>query len=190
MSAQVSIDIDVDVWEHLQREAVPFVDTPNAVLRRLLSLDEVATTSSATTSTQPTASGNRASRSAHRPSRARNGRTKPKPRKSAKRGRRASSSDLLAESEYELPILVALADAGGRAPTREALDAVGKALADRLTPTDRGMTSSGATRWYGRAQLVRLHLVKAGDMLSESPRGVWEISNQGRARVAAEANTE
>lgn len=33
------IRIDSDIWSELQRRAVPLVDTPNTVLRRLLGLD-------------------------------------------------------------------------------------------------------------------------------------------------------
>jgi hypothetical protein len=34
-----TIRIDEDVWKFLQEEAIPFEDTPNSVLRRLLDLD-------------------------------------------------------------------------------------------------------------------------------------------------------
>jgi hypothetical protein len=34
-----TIRVDEDVYERLQREAKPFVDTPNSVLRRLLGLE-------------------------------------------------------------------------------------------------------------------------------------------------------
>ena len=33
---EYSIEVDADVWHYLQRHAEPFVDTPNAVLKRLL----------------------------------------------------------------------------------------------------------------------------------------------------------
>ena len=33
---QYSIEIDEDLWHHLQAHAEPFVDTPNSVLKRLL----------------------------------------------------------------------------------------------------------------------------------------------------------
>jgi len=36
MSQPIKIDIDADVFEFLQAHAIPFVDTPNDVLRRLL----------------------------------------------------------------------------------------------------------------------------------------------------------
>jgi len=36
------IDVDQEVFEFLQKNAVPLVDTPNAVLRRLLRIDKVS----------------------------------------------------------------------------------------------------------------------------------------------------
>jgi hypothetical protein len=42
--APQTIRIDPEVWQALQRLAVPFVDTPNDVLRRLLGLDSGAAT--------------------------------------------------------------------------------------------------------------------------------------------------
>lgn len=40
-----------------------------------------------------------------------------------------------------------------------------------------------ALRWRNTAQWTRYTLVKEGDMKSDSPRGVWEITAQGRQRV-------
>lgn len=188
MSSPRSIDVDADVWRRLQQEAVPFEDTPNTVLRRLLGLDSGARRGTGVEAASAAAAGGRSADAAGTGSgaAARVRRTKPATRKGKARAKRASSADLLAETAYELPILAALADAGGRAPTREVLDAVGVALSEQLTAVDRETTTSGTTRWHSRAQLVRLRLVKAGDMLSDSPRGVWEVSDAGRARVAGE----
>jgi len=36
-----TITVDEDVWKELQQRAEPFIDTPNTVLRRLLSLDKL-----------------------------------------------------------------------------------------------------------------------------------------------------
>ncbi|MEV4427726.1 hypothetical protein AB0K23_20500 [Streptomyces sp. NPDC049602] len=41
MSAH-TITVDAEVFERLQREAQPLIDTPNSVLRRLLALDSTA----------------------------------------------------------------------------------------------------------------------------------------------------
>jgi len=61
---------------------------------------------------------------------------------------------------------------------------VEKELGSRLTETDREKLSSGGVRWQNRVQFVRLRLIKQGDMVGGSPRGVWEISESGRKRLA------
>lgn len=175
-----TIKVDEDVWRRLQQDAVPFVDTPNTVLRRLLGLDADTNSLTSPAASEPRSDADRPAAGGAAPA----PRSKARPRRSKERARRASSADLLPEIEYELPILAALDEAGGRAPTREVLDAVGKALDGRLTAVDRETTSSGTTRWQSRTQLVRLRLVRSGDMLSDSPRGLWEISDAGAARVA------
>lgn len=154
-----SIDIDDEVWSELQRRAVPLVDNPNTVLRRALDL-----TASDAPATTGAAGG-----------------------KAAAAGRRARPGELLPESEYEMPILRALVDGGGYGVTREILDAVGEALADRLQPLDREPSGNGNERkWEARAHFTRLRLIERNLMKKSARRGIWEISDEGRARVQAE----
>jgi hypothetical protein len=47
-----TIRVDDDVYEYLQREAKPFVDSPNSVLRRVLGLDSFEATALAPHSTE------------------------------------------------------------------------------------------------------------------------------------------
>jgi Mrr N-terminal domain len=149
-----SIDIDDEVFEVLKHHAQPFVDTtPNAVLRRLLGLDPDERPSTDTTE-----------------------------KTGAKRARVARGM-LLAEHEYERPILRYLDAHGGRAPSREVVEAVGAVLGDRLTARDRQQLSSGGIRWEKRAAFVRLRLVERGELARNSPRGTWEITDKGRERL-------
>jgi hypothetical protein len=53
---------------------------------------------------------------------------------------RAPFGSLLPETEYEIPIVEILAEAGGSAPSREVTKAAGE-LADRLRPWSRSLTS-------------------------------------------------
>jgi hypothetical protein len=180
-----TIRIDDDVYDALKERAEPFVDTPNTVLRRVLGLTlpeadepEELAPGEVQHEERPAPPAPRASRP-RRQSRGR--RSKPK-------GTRAPKGSLLAEDEYELPLLQILAERGGRAPTREVLEELERRLDGRLTPGDREHLKTGGVRWRQRAQFVRLRLVEAGDMIGGSPRGVWEISDQGRARVGGEAS--
>jgi restriction system protein len=77
-----------------------------------------------------------------------------------------------------------LSAAGGRRPTREVVDEVGRVLDDRLMELDREpIQDGGPPRWQNRVQFTRLRLVKSGFMKADSPRGVWEISPKGEERL-------
>lgn len=162
-----SIDIDDETFAFLQEHAEPLIDTPASVLRRLLSLnggngntrpeEEVAST--------PTAA---------KPQR---------PRERPRKRTRAARGSLLPENRYEIPILRFLDQNGGRAPSREVIDAVGAALKDDLTEADREELNSGDIRWKNRAAFVRLRLIERGELDGNAPRGTWAITAKGSKRV-------
>lgn len=160
-----NIRIDREVYRRLQEEAVPFVDTPNDVLRHLLGLDH--------NEPRTDASGTRVVRqkATHR---ARSGR--------GRRAPRAPAGALLPEQEYVTPLLSALSERGGTAPAREIIEAIGKKLESKLTPADKEKNSSGVIRWQNRAQFVRLRLVEEGLLARDSGRGIWSLTDAGRTR--------
>jgi hypothetical protein len=162
--------VDTEVYKALQERAEPFVDSPNTVLRRLLGLGE-SLEKTARTSQRGNVNG--ATRYTDRSSKS----------NTAKGGKRAPKGALLPEAEYELPILQALAEAGGRAATSELLERLGPKIQPSLQPADKERIVSGSVRWKNRAQFVRLNLVRSGDMVKGSPRGIWEISDQGKQRL-------
>ena len=170
----VDIQIDEEVWERLKERAEPFVDTPNSVIRKLLDLPASANGSSSNAGVAPAV----ASPSGRR--------TRVRGRRGTGAAPRARTGTILPDEEYDLPILQILDERGGRAPTSEVLDALGERLGDRLMPADHENLGSGDIRWRNRAQFVRLRLIERGEMQKGSPRGVWEISDQGRDRLVAE----
>jgi len=151
-----SIDIDDEVFAFLEKNGRVFVDTPNTVLRRLLGIDRVE------------------------------GKSPPAAKQMGEHSGRAAPGTLLPEREYELPILLYLDESGGRAPSREVVEAVGAALSDRLTERDRQELKSGDIRWENRAAFVRLRLVERGELVKDSPRGTWQISDKGRERLRSQ----
>lgn len=171
-----TIRIDNEVFEALKTHAEPFIDTPNTVLRRLLDLGETANDRLGLAEELKPERGGEGSRSRQR-------------RRKTKRTRqpRAKTGTILAESEYEIPMLEVIVEHGGRAPAREVLDELETRLGSRLTDVDKQELASGNVRWRNRAQFVRLRLVERGDMVKDSPRGVWEVTEQGRRRATAEA---
>jgi hypothetical protein len=169
------IQIDDDVFSVLKSNAEPFVDTPNSVLRRLLGMAASANGSAPEVfaETGPRESSRRQGR-----------RRRPKGR--VGESKRAQSGTILPHEGYELPILAIVDEHGGRAPTREVLDELGKRLERDLMPADYEKLASGDIRWRNRAQFVRLRLIERGDMAKDSPRGLWEITDQGRDRLVAQ----
>lgn len=160
------VDLDSDVFEYLQSEAQPLVDTPSTVLRRLLKLNGTSN-----------GAGPEAPMTAKPP--------RTVPAKRAKRQgptrTRAAAGTILPEERYELPLLRALVAAGGRAPYREIVGAVGVELKDDLMPADLEALNSGTIRWQSRLQFVRLRLIERGLLDKDTPRGVWGITDAGRA---------
>jgi hypothetical protein len=167
--------IDDEVYAALQAQAVPLEDDVNSVLRRLLGLAPKGVVSAAPESAAVAAMEAPAQRR----------RASPTPtRKSTKKRTRVPKGSIVSEEEYELPILRALEHLGGRVPTSEVIAQVEKEMGARLTDVDREELSSGGVRWENRVQFVRLKLVKKGEMVHGSPRGIWEISPAGRERIA------
>jgi Mrr N-terminal domain len=165
--------VDEDIYEYLQNQAVPLEDDINSVLRRLLGLGPSLASKGSNAS---------ADESFRIQSTAARAKARGRRRKAASR-RRAPKGSILEEWAYQRPILQALQELGGRAPTTEVIERVGQLLDGQLTDADRQTLDSGDVRWRNRAQFVRLGLIKQGDMKPDSPRGVWEISEQGNQRL-------
>lgn len=167
------IGVDPEVLEAIAADAQPFVDDPNAVLRRKLGL---------------TAAGSQSSKaeSLASPSRSRSA-----PKRSAKRGQehnteaapRAPKGSLTPEAEFIDPILRALEEGGGELPIREVLASVGEQMANTLNEHDKFEDEKGVARWQKRVPFVRLRLVEHGLLASDAPRGMWRISPEGHEHL-------
>src|SRR5690242_8526440 len=125
MSGQ-SIQVDEQVFAEMQARAVPLIDTPNTVLRRLLGLADLdpaeSDPRSAPDDPRATESADRSSAAAT--SAAGMQRAGGRVQRSEPKRRRAAQGTIAPESIYRMPILEVLEERGGRAPKREALDAV------------------------------------------------------------------
>jgi hypothetical protein len=177
-----TIEVDDDVYGLLKDAAEPFVDTPNSVLRRLMGFDDLRPTDGGHQLTAATlSSGGSSIAPSLTPPRPRS--RKGSSKKKSSGSTRVPAGSILAEDQYELPLLRALVDAGGSAPSRDIVDAVGKQLDGRLRDIDREPLKSGAIRWENRIQFVRLKLIERGWMEKDTPRGIWAISDEGRKQL-------
>src|SRR5437899_253081 len=97
--------------------------------------------------------------------------------------RPAENSQLTAQREFYLPVLGVLRTLGGKARLADIYRLVGAELEDRLKPGDYAKVSGGELRWRNALRFVRLQLQRQGLLKSTSPRGYWELTEQGRMYV-------
>ena len=105
-----------------------------------------------------------------------------KARKHLQRGLRTQ------EDAYRVPILQTLVELGSSGAVNEVLDRVGVLMQSQLNEYDRsGLPSTPRTpRWRNAAQWARNGLVKEGFLASDSPRGRWEITEEGERWLATQ----
>ena len=87
------------------------------------------------------------------------------------------------EPFFRMPILKVLAGMpGGGGRSTEVLDRVEATVKNILKPVDfERLASSDVMRWRNTAQWARQSLINDGYMRGDSPHGVWQISDAGRA---------
>jgi hypothetical protein len=90
-----------------------------------------------------------------------------------------------ARSAFRLPILEALDELGGAAPSRAVLEKVKLKLSSQFTEADlEVLPSGGRRRWKENAEWCRYEMVREGLLASDSPRGIWQITEKGRVELA------
>ena len=92
------------------------------------------------------------------------------------------------EEAYYKPILQALDEMGGSGQVKDVLDRVGEIMKPVLKDVDyEPLTSSpDHLRWRNAAQWARQSMIYDGLLKSDSPRGIWEVSEKGRKFLAGE----
>ncbi|MGE5639231.1 MAG: winged helix-turn-helix domain-containing protein [Clostridia bacterium] len=155
-----TIRLEADVYEALKKLAEPFTDTPSSVIRRLLE--------------------------AH-------GHLDKLPEDKPVPAKPAADPGLepTPQSVYEEMLLQVLAAApfNGRGDKRSVtLAIVGKMQKQKLLrPADLELVATGETRAENAIAWSRHALKERGLLSRSSPRGVWELSAEGRAASAAVA---
>ena len=89
------------------------------------------------------------------------------------------------EKDIELPLLQEIEAAGGQGKPSDLYDKVAKHF-PQLTSADQKARHprSGLLIWTNRVQWTRQHLIYKGQV-DGSTRGVWKITEKGRARIRA-----
>jgi hypothetical protein len=150
-----SINLSERTYQRLLHQVNSFEDTPEEVIRRLLDAVEAVED--------------------HPPAH----------KLKSRSGILEAEGGLLAETEYWLPILQILAESDGVARGRDVIDKLEDLLGPRLMPRDRDVLTMGEVRWRNRARFARLRMKEQGLISSNSPRGIWEITEEGRGYLNA-----
>jgi restriction system protein len=92
------------------------------------------------------------------------------------------------EDAYREPILRILKEMGGSGRAADVLEKVGRVMKPRLKSVDFEPLASGPDnpRWRNAAQWARNSMVKEGLLKSDSPRGIWEITERGEHELRVE----
>jgi predicted CopG family antitoxin len=154
------IEVDDDVLEGLKMLAEPFVDTPNTVIKRLLEEKGILKGQGGLIS--------EAQRYTEQ--------HKTIERTRAKRG------EVTPQSTYEEWLLETLwADFKGHAPKAEVTEIIIAKMeeAEILKEIDYETVSSGETRAANTIAWARNKLKEDGLIKNDSPRGIWELTEQG-----------
>lgn len=86
------------------------------------------------------------------------------------------------QSAFRMPILEALVELGGSGPASELFAIVEKKMQGQLQDVDYELLTDGRTvRWRSSVSWERQTLKRESLIKSDTPRGIWEISDQGRS---------
>jgi len=97
------------------------------------------------------------------------------------RPRRTQTGDITPQKAYQLPLLQALEEMGGRAECAMVTRRVREIMADILKPADfESLDDEHDIRWVTNVRFARQNLIERGCLRSDSPRGIWEITDRGR----------
>lgn len=107
----------------------------------------------------------------------------------SKRQARLRRGERTPQASFYQPILEALEERGGAGHSKEILDRVEEKMRHQLKSVDYKSLPSNELiiRWENSAQWARYTLTKQGLLRRDSPRGVWQISDAGRAWLRRQA---
>lgn len=103
-----------------------------------------------------------------------------KPKKTRRRGNKTPQRD------FRIPLMKVLLELGGSAEVQDIRKKMLPVVKDRLTQDDYEPVSTGEERWWNAICWERSDIVKEGLFRDDSPRGVWELSDKGRAFIISQ----
>jgi len=99
----------------------------------------------------------------------------------------SKSGDHMPPRDFWRPILEVLRENSGQADVETIIKALEIKIKDQLRPGDYESNVDGSLKWERQAHFQRLAMKHEGLIAGNSPRGVWEITNQGREWVSKQS---
>lgn len=165
------IEIDDEVYQTLLKHVKSFEDTPNSVLRRLLGLDELY-------HGQKSIEKLKREEDYEQPIEEMISFLGIKDKSTIKIKR---VRDAIPQKEYRIPILQTLLEKDGKATQKEVFKIIEQRMGNHFKEIDLQVLSDGYTkRWQKMVAWQRYIMIKEGLLRSDSPRGVWEITEKGK----------
>ncbi len=105
-----------------------------------------------------------------------------------KRRHRASQGEITTQKTFDIPILETLIEQGGQGRAKKILAQVEMKMKGTLTQHDYETIPSGnAIRWKRTAEWSAKRMRDTGLLCADSPRGIWEISENGEKYLAEQS---
>ena len=89
------------------------------------------------------------------------------------------------QRDFRLPLMKVLLELGGVGEVKIIRSTLYPKVKDSLTKDDYEIVSTGEDRWWNATCWERSELVKEGLFRRGSPRGIWELSDKGRAFIVS-----
>jgi hypothetical protein len=93
---------------------------------------------------------------------------------------KGAAAKKLPQKEFRIPLMDTVMELGGEAQTSDVRRIMQEKMAPRLSPADYEFVSSGDPRWWNAICWERKALVTEGLFVSDSDRGVWKLSAEGK----------
>ncbi len=93
----------------------------------------------------------------------------------------ATTTKRLAQSKFRIPLMKTVLDLGGSAEVSAIRKAMEEKMAPLLRQGDYETVATGEPRWWNAIVWERNALVKEGLFSKTSKRGVWELTEEGKA---------
>ena len=101
-----------------------------------------------------------------------------------------TTGNLTPPKDFWKPILETLVDEGDQASVQKVIQSVERKMRNRLKLGDHEKNLDGSEKWEKQVNYQRLAMKHEGLLASNSPRGIWAITEQGRKWLSEQSSAQ